>query len=116
MPEQVTVYDWYDEVQPLIIKHLGITKDEFRGSIYEDEYRDYWHVFLSLHDHTFRVNDSYFTMFTDYEPMEDWHVEHITEEYGTWALALPPAIDKTIMELTGDDGSSESEIVVWISW
>ena len=116
MPKQVTVFDWYDEVQPKLIENLGIKPSEFRCYV-GDEWRDYWHVFLSTFGDGVH-NDTYQDL-CEYDDTE-YVEEHVRKDYGDWAVPFVKAMHRTIRELAGKpDPDSEEDlanIVVWFSW
>lgn len=121
MPKTIQVFDWYDEVQPLLIERLGIEPANFRGYVqvekngrYEQQYRDWWHVFLSTYGE-YLTNDSYF----DLAEIEDaeYATDRVVEEYGDWAGPFVRVMNAIIRELAGvEDPDEIASIVVWISW
>lgn len=119
MPKTLTCFDYHEEVQPVICKHLGIEEKYFRKyhEVVGGNHKDFWHVFVDLFDHTLLGNDSYFKMWTDFGDPSDYYVDSITKKYGEWSLKLYEAVNATIAELACvEDRECETEILVWISW
>jgi len=117
MPNTIEVYDWFEEVEPLLLMHLGETERSWHGSVEVDgvrEYRNFWHVFIHIYD---RIrNDSWFR-FHDLEGPCEYLRGKLVKEYGEWALRIIPAINSTLRELkVTEDDEGNRDIVVWISW
>lgn len=125
MPKTITVFDYSTEVEPLICKHLGIEQEEFNGDFiawYNDKTiinKDYWKVFIRLHEDSIKGNDSYFRLRSDlgvqYQDGTYWH-DMVAKEFGDWATPLLAAIDNTATELQASLQDGETSITVWISW
>lgn len=111
MPRQVTVYDWYTEVEPLLIQKLGLTPDTFRDYSNLNDTRDWWHVFLCSHGEEVR-NDSFVVLWDNDDP--EYLEQKVRGRYGEWAVPLPSAMNQVIRDLT--PGVDDPHIVVWFSW
>ena len=123
-PKTVEYYDWFEDIQPALCRHLDIDKKYFRDyhevvhpdyeSMKPRPYYDFWHVWLTVYGDNLR-NDSYVKVyFGGAEEPSEYLVENITKEYGPWAVKLLDATRALCIEQGWNE--EDKAIIVWFSW
>ena len=107
--QTLSYYDW-DDIQQFLCNQMGIGIEQFRDyhEVVGGEYKDFWHVWISINYDQVR-NDSYETCFFDMlidALGEDGEVD----EYGDWVAPLKPALEALQKEIGAD------EFTVRYSW